>query len=138
MVRAFCATGAAQHGPADYFDFGLHDHPSLGAIRALVPLQRQLVVGYQYGDHDHQFLHGARDSEHQNRASLHIKIYELIRVTQTELNTLLDLEEVDDKTLEALRADCGRLVRKAKSRTKVPARAEAVPEKRGRSRSRKR
>ena len=59
-------------------------------------------------------------------------------MTQKERNILLDLEEVDDKTQEAPRADYGRLVRKAKSRTKAPARAEAVPEKPSQSRSRKR
>jgi low affinity Fe/Cu permease len=69
---------------------------------------------------------------------LHIKIDELIRVTEKARNVLLDLEEVDDKTLEALRADYGRLARKAKSRAKAPARAEAVPKKPGQSRSSKR
>jgi len=36
---------------------------------------------------------------------MHIEIEELIRVTQKARNVLLDLEELDDKTLEALRAE---------------------------------
>ena len=79
-----------------------------------------------------------QNTQNRDTASLHIKIDELIRVTEKARNVLLDLEEVDDKTLEALRADYGRLARKAKSRAKAPVRAEAVPKKPGQSRSRKR
>jgi low affinity Fe/Cu permease len=79
-----------------------------------------------------------QNTQNRDTASLHIKIDELIRVTEKARNVLLDLEEVDDKTLEALRADYGRLARKAKSRTESPARAEAVPKKPGQSRSSKR
>ena len=79
-----------------------------------------------------------QNTQNRDTASLHIKIDELIRVTEKARNVLLDLEEVDDKTLEALRAEYERLARKAKSRTETPARAEAVPKKPGRSRSRKR
>jgi low affinity Fe/Cu permease len=79
-----------------------------------------------------------QNTQNRDTASLHIKIDELIRVTEKARNVLLDLEEVDDKTLEALRADYGRLARKAKSGTETPARAEAVPKKPGQSRSSKR
>jgi len=79
-----------------------------------------------------------QNTQNRDTASLHIKIDELIRVTQKARNVLLDLEEVDDKTLETLRADYGRLARKAKSRAEAPVRAEAVPKKPGQSRSRKR
>jgi hypothetical protein len=40
---------------------------------------------------------------------------------------LLDLEELDDKTLELLRTDYEKLARKAKSRTRTPLRAQEVP-----------
>ena len=76
-----------------------------------------------------------QNTQNRDTASLHIKIDELIRVTQKARNVLLDLEEVDDKTLEALRDDYGRLARKAKSLTRTPARAEAVPAKPGKSKS---
>jgi len=79
-----------------------------------------------------------QNTQNRDTASMHIKIDELIRVTQKARNVLLDLEEVDDQTLEALREDYGRLARKAKSRTKAPARVEAVPTKPANSRSRKR
>ena len=68
-----------------------------------------------------------QNTQNRDTAALHIKIDELIRVTQKARNTLLDLEELDDKTLEALRRDYENLARKAKSRTRTPARAEAVP-----------
>jgi hypothetical protein len=40
---------------------------------------------------------------------------------------LLDLEELEDKTLQELRLDYEKLAREAKSRTRTPVRAEAVP-----------
>src|SRR4249920_1420995 len=72
-----------------------------------------------------------QNTQNRDTASMHIKIDELIRVTQKARNVLLDLEEVDDKTLEALRDDYGRLARKAKSLTRTPERAEEVPQKPG-------
>jgi low affinity Fe/Cu permease len=72
-----------------------------------------------------------QNTQNRDTAAMHIKIDELIRVTQKARNVLLDLEEVDDKTLEALRKDYEELARKAKSRTKTPVRAEAVPRRPG-------
>jgi len=79
-----------------------------------------------------------QNTQNRDTAARHIKIDELIRVTQKARNVLLDLEEVDDATLEQLRQDYGRLARKAKSRTSTPTRAEAVPAEPGRSGSGKR
>jgi low affinity Fe/Cu permease len=76
-----------------------------------------------------------QNTQNRDTAAMHIKIDELIRVTQKARNVLLDLEEVDDKTLDALRKDYEQLARKAKSRTKTPVRAEAVPNKPGRKES---
>jgi low affinity Fe/Cu permease len=50
---------------------------------------------------------------------MHIKIDELIRVTQKARNVLLDLEELDEQTLEELRTDYEKLAREAKSRTRT-------------------
>jgi low affinity Fe/Cu permease len=50
---------------------------------------------------------------------MHIKIDELIRVTQKARNVLLDLEELDDTTLDLLRKDYGELARKANSQTRT-------------------
>src|ERR1700675_4409099 len=50
-----------------------------------------------------------QNTQNRDTASLHIKIDELIRVTQKARNVLLDLEEVDDATLEKLRQDYGQL-----------------------------
>jgi low affinity Fe/Cu permease len=70
-----------------------------------------------------------QNTQNRDTAAMHIKIDELIRVTQKARNVLLDLEEVDDATLEKLRQDYGQLARKAKSGTSTPVRAEAVPKK---------
>jgi low affinity Fe/Cu permease len=79
-----------------------------------------------------------QNTQNRDTASLHIKIDELIRVTQKARNVLLDLDELDDKTLEMLRKDYEKLARKAKSRTKAPIRVELVPSKPAGSTRRKR
>jgi low affinity Fe/Cu permease len=68
-----------------------------------------------------------QNTQNRDTASLHIKIDELIRVTGKARNILLDLEELDDKTLQTLRLDYEGLASKAKSRAKAPARIRAVP-----------
>jgi low affinity Fe/Cu permease len=69
-----------------------------------------------------------QNTQNRDTIAMHIKIDELIRVTQKARNVLLDLEELDDKTLELLRKDYEKLARRAKSRTSTPIRAEEVPE----------
>src|SRR3954469_3898439 len=64
-----------------------------------------------------------QNTQNRDTASLHIKIDELIRVTEKARNVLLDLEELDDKTLELLRQDYEKLARRAKSHTSTPIRA---------------
>ena len=59
-----------------------------------------------------------QNTQNRDTAAMHIKIDELIRVTQKARNVLLDLEELDDKTLEALREDYEKLARRAKSQTR--------------------
>jgi low affinity Fe/Cu permease len=78
-----------------------------------------------------------QNTQNRDTAAMHIKIDELIRVTQKARNVLLDLEELDDKTLELLRKDYEQLARKAKSKTRTPIRAEEVPERPGRSGARR-
>ncbi len=70
-----------------------------------------------------------QNTQNRDTASIHIKVDELIRVTKNARNVLLDLEELDDTTLEKLRGDYERLARKAKSQTRTPPRAERVPKK---------
>jgi low affinity Fe/Cu permease len=79
-----------------------------------------------------------QNTQNRDTAAMHIKIDELIRVTKKARNVLLDLEELDDETLEELRGDYEKLARKAKSRTKTPVRAEEVPAHPDGSRGRKR
>ena len=78
-----------------------------------------------------------QNTQNRDTAAMHIKIDELIRVTQKARNVLLDLEELDDKTLDLLRKDYEKLARKAKSHTSAPIRAEEVPGRPGRSKARK-
>jgi low affinity Fe/Cu permease len=75
-----------------------------------------------------------QNTQNRDTAAMHIKIDELIRVTGKARNILLDLEELDDRTLEALRLDYEELASKAKSRAKAPGRIRAVPKKPSRSR----
>ncbi|MGZ5920116.1 MAG: low affinity iron permease family protein [Hyphomicrobium sp.] len=76
-----------------------------------------------------------QNTQNRDTAAMHIKIDELIRVTGKARNVLLDLEELDDKTLEPLRQDYERLARKAKSQTTTPIRAEAVPKRPARAKA---
>jgi low affinity Fe/Cu permease len=78
-----------------------------------------------------------QNTQNRDTAAMHIKIDELIRVTQKARNVLLDLEDFDDKTLELLRKDYEKLARKAKSQTRTPIRAEEGPEPSGKSKARK-
>lgn len=72
-----------------------------------------------------------QNTQNRDTAAIHIKVDELIRVTTKARNTLLDLEDLDDATLDLLRKDYGKLARKAKSEAKTPLRAEEAPEKPG-------
>ncbi len=74
-----------------------------------------------------------QNTQNRDTAAMHIKIDELIRVTGKARNILLDLEELDDKTLETLRLDYEGLAMKAKSRAKVPETIKAVPKRSARS-----
>jgi len=76
-----------------------------------------------------------QNTQNRDTAAMHIKIDELIRVTGKARNILLDLEELDDKTLENLRLDYEGLARKAKSRAKAPETIKAVPKRPARSRA---
>ena len=68
-----------------------------------------------------------QNTQNRDTTAMQIKLDELIRVTKRARNVLLDLEELDDKTLQELRLDYEKLARKEKSRTRTPVRAEAVP-----------
>ena len=76
-----------------------------------------------------------QNTQNRDTAAMHIKIDELIRVTGKARNILLDLEELDDKTLETLRLDYEGLASKAKARAKAPETIKAVPKRSARSRT---
>jgi low affinity Fe/Cu permease len=73
------------------------------------------------------------NTQNRDTAAVHIKLDEVIRVTQKTRNVLLDLEELDDRTLDLLRKNYEKLARKAKSHTTARIRAEEVRAKPGKS-----
>jgi low affinity Fe/Cu permease len=76
-----------------------------------------------------------QNTQNRDTAAIHIKVDELIRVSKRARNVLLDLEELDDKTLETLRLDYEGLARKAKAQAKAPETIKAVPKRPARSRT---
>ncbi len=85
--------------------------PGLGAFRAALRLQRHLAARDQHGTTIITFLmvFVIQNTQNRDTAAMQIKIDELIRVTSKARNVLLDLEELDDKTLETLRQDYEKL-----------------------------
>jgi len=78
-----------------------------------------------------------QNTQNRDTTAMQIKLDELIRVTKRARNVLLDLEELDDKTLQELRLDYEKLARKEKSRTRTPVRAEPVPKRPAGAKARK-
>ena len=78
-----------------------------------------------------------QNTQNRDTTAMQIKLDELIRVTNKARNVLLDLEELDDKTLQELRLDYEKLARREKSRTRTPFRAEAVPKRPAGAKTRK-
>ena len=74
-----------------------------------------------------------QNTQNRDTAAMQIKLDELIRVTQKARNTLIDLEELDDQELEALRQDYERLAQ-GKSPRHLE-RIRAVPKRSARSRA---
>ena len=56
-----------------------------------------------------------QNTQNRDTAAMHIKIDELIRVTQKARNVLLDLEELDDRTIERMRDRYEKLASKARA-----------------------
>ncbi len=56
-----------------------------------------------------------QNTQIRDTIAMQIKLDELIRVTQSANNALLDLEELDDTTLDAFRARYQHLARKARA-----------------------
>ena len=55
-----------------------------------------------------------QNTQNRDTDALQIKLDELIRVTELAHNTLLDLEELDEKTLDRYRAHYAAMARKAR------------------------
>ena len=71
-----------------------------------------------------------QNTQNRDTVAMQIKLDELIRVSKSARNALLDLEELDDKTLEALRQDYEKLAsqerRKRARRAEKPGDAASV------------
>jgi len=61
-----------------------------------------------------------QNTQNRDTEALHIKLDELIRVTQKAKNSLMDLEELDDEQLERARARYESLARKARGDGEPP------------------
>ena len=57
-----------------------------------------------------------QNTQNRDTAAMHIKLDELIRVTEKARDALLDLEELDEGQLEAMRRDYERLAEQGRSR----------------------
>jgi len=75
-----------------------------------------------------------QNTQNRDTASMHIKIDELIRVTQKARNTLLDLEELDDRELETLHRDFQKLAKKRPHLQLKRAESDETPPERPRKR----
>jgi low affinity Fe/Cu permease len=60
-----------------------------------------------------------QNTQNRDTVAMQIKLDELIRVSKSARNALLDLEELDDKTLETLRRDYEKLA--SQERLRKPA-----------------
>ena len=60
-----------------------------------------------------------QNTQNRDSEAMHVKMDELIRVLEGAHNALLDLEELDDKTLDAIRARYRKLAAKAREDIKA-------------------
>ena len=77
-----------------------------------------------------------QNTQNRDTASLHIKLDELILVTQKARNRLLDLDALDDVELEKMKKEYGRVAREKVAEPKTRSRRGAAA-KRASSRARK-
>lgn len=59
-----------------------------------------------------------QNTQNRDTDALQIKLDELLRAVETARNTMIDLEELDDEELEAIREDYLKLARKARTKVK--------------------
>ena len=59
-----------------------------------------------------------QNTQNRDTDALQIKLDELLRAVKTARNELLDMEELDDEELEAIREDYLKLARKARTKVK--------------------
>jgi low affinity Fe/Cu permease len=59
-----------------------------------------------------------QNTQNRDTEALQIKLDELLRAVDSARNTMIDLEELDDDELDAIRADYLKLARKARTKVK--------------------
>lgn len=69
-----------------------------------------------------------QNTQYRDSAAMQIKLDELIRTVEGAHNALLDLEELDEKHIDKIRADYERLAGEARERLEQGARDTGVPE----------
>ena len=58
-----------------------------------------------------------QNTQNRDTEAMHIKLDELIRAVSSAQNTMLDLEELDEKELDEIRAEYEKLAEKARKKT---------------------
>jgi Low affinity iron permease len=86
----------------------------LGGNRPGFPVFRHLAAGHQHRHDDRHVPDGVLIKNTQNRdsAALHLKLDELIRVSESARNKLLDLEDLTEAELEHLKGSFTKLAGK--------------------------
>jgi low affinity Fe/Cu permease len=139
VVRAFCPVGLSVHGQPVTFFIALATIVVWAISGPLFGFSDtwQLVINTGTTIVTFLMVFVIQNTQNRDTTAMQIKLDELIRVTKRARNVLLDLEELDDKTLQELRLDYEKLARKEKSRTRTPVRAEAVPKRPAGAKARK-
>ena len=137
LVRALCAIGVPRHRAPAGVSSRRGDDPDLGRLGPVFGYSDtwQLVINTGTTIVTFLMVFVIQNTQNRDTAAMQIKIDELIRVTGKARNMLLDLEELDDKTLETLRLDYEGLASKAKSRAKAPRAHQGGAEDAARSRT---
>jgi low affinity Fe/Cu permease len=85
-----------------------------------------MAACHQYGIVNRDVLDGIQNTQNRDSTAIHIKLDELIRSIEGAHNALLNLEELDQKELDGIRADYLRLAQAA--REKLRENSSGTPE----------
>jgi hypothetical protein len=116
LVFALGESNVPLFGPTDDVRDRRADHLGVGDQWPILRIQRYLAARDQHRNHHRDVPHGVLDSEHAEPDSeaMQLKLDELIRATTGAQNALLDLEELEEAELDAIRDEYERTARLAR------------------------